>query len=228
MSDPGTVETVLLEAGRALEPLERELVPGRARATFAELGIPLTAAQEGALASPLAVAVGHVRDLLQLSAELLAAVEADESVAVLAKSVALGQKIHDVVASIDDVRSALSGLGLPLPQATVDALPDRLLNLLLVRALDRADGVNELLELLGVLERERSNEDSTDPADPPVTVTTVHLARLGAWLGSPADVLRDLYAWDDPAFTGVELLERIAALMGALGAPVFFDAAACR
>jgi hypothetical protein len=227
MSDTaGTVETILLEAARMLAPLERELAPGRARATFAQLGIPLTGAQEVAISSPLAAAAGDVRDLVQLAAELLAAVEADDMAAVLSKSIAVSEKVAAVVASIDGARTAVQGLGLPIPQATVDAIPERLFNLLLVRALEAADGVNELLELLGILERHRFNDASTDPDDPPFTVSTLRFDRVGTWLESPATALRDLYKWDDPAFTGVELLERLAGLMTVLGAPVFFDGSA--
>jgi hypothetical protein len=224
--DQGTVQTVLLEVGEVIEPLERELAPGRARVTFLELGLELTPAQETAIAAPLASVVGDVRDMLQLSAELTTAIEADDEGTIVAKSAGLIQKLVDAIRSIDALKNAIGGLGLAVPQATIDAIPEHLFNLMAVRALDEAQGVNELLELLGILERQRFNEGSTDPDHPPYALASFHFERLGTWLQSPATVLRELYKWDDPAFTGVELLQRLGDLLGALGAPVFFDGGA--
>jgi hypothetical protein len=222
--DEGTVQIVLRETAAVLAPLASELAPARARATFKQLGIDLTAAQTSSIATPLAAIAADVRDMLQLSAELTEAIDADDTGAILAKTAGLIEKVVAVVGSIDDLTSAMGALG--LPPATVNAIPERLFNLMVVRALDSLQGVNELLELLGLLERQRFNEGSTDPDDPPYALSSFHFDRLGSWLSSPATVLRDLYGWNDPAFTGTELLERLGALLAALGAPAFFDATA--
>jgi hypothetical protein len=222
--DEGTVQIVLRETSEVLAPLERELAPGRAQATFKELGVDLTAAQTASIATPLAALVADVRDMLQLSAELAAAIEADDTGAILAKSAGLIENIVSAVGSIDALAAAMGGIG--VPPATVNAIPERLFNLMVVRALEALRGVNELLELLGILERQRFNQGSTDPDNPPFAISTFDFGRVGTWLSSPATALRDLYGWDDPSFTGTALLERLGALLAALGAPAFFDATA--
>lgn len=225
MSDTdGTVQLVLRTAADVLSPLERELDPAVARTTFAQIGIGMTAAQATSIASPLASVVTNVRDLLRLSAELTTAIEADDTGAIVAKSVGTIQKLAGAIAAINSLVGAVNGLGLPIPPATVNAIPERLVNLLIVRALERAMGVNELLELLGVLER--TELSPAVPTDPPVTISKLHFNRVGDWLKSPTGVLRTRYGWDDAGFTGVALLERLAGLLAALGAPVFFDATA--
>jgi len=226
MSTANTVQTILQQISQAIEPLQRELEPGRARVVFLELGIPLTLGQESAIAGPLATAVGNARDMMQLSGELGVAIEAENTGAIIAKSAGLIEKIVRLIQSIDPIKTAVQGLGLALPPATVNAIPERLLNLVLVRALEAARGVNELLLFLGVLEQQKFNVGSTDPDNPPFAISSFHFNRFGTWFSSPATVLRDLYKWDDPAFTGVELLERLADLLAAIGGPAFFDATA--
>jgi hypothetical protein len=220
----GTVQLVLRTAADVLSPLERELEPAAARTTFAQIGIDLTVAQATSLAAPLASIVANVRDLLRLSAEITTALEADDTGAAVAKSIGTIEKLAGTIAGIDALATAVNGLGLPIAQATIDAIPERLVNLLIVRALDMAAGVNETFELLGVLQR--TELPAAVATDPPVTISTLRFDRIGDWLESPAGVLRTLYGWDDPGFTGVALLERLGALLAALGAPVFFDAAA--
>ena len=221
-----TVQTILQQIAQAIEPLQRELEPGRARGFFLELGIPLTPAQETAIASPLAAAVGDVRDMVQLSGELTVAIDADNTGAIIAKSAGLIQKIVGVIQEITTLKNAIGGLGLALPPGTINAIPERLFNAVLVRALEAAQGVNELLLLLGILEQQHVNVGSVDPDNPPFALSTFRFNRIGTWFQSPATVLRDLYGWDDPTFTGVELLEKLSGLLTAVGGPVFFDPAA--
>lgn len=224
MSDTNnTVQTVLLQIADAIEPIQRELAPGQARLLFLELGIPMSAAQESAIGGPLASAVGDAHDMMQLSAELTTAIEADDTGGIIAKSAGLIQKIVGLIQSINALVAAVHGLGLAIPAAAIDAIPERLVNLLLVRALDSARGVNELLEFLGVLERQDFNTGSADPNNPPYTISTFHFDRLGSWFQSPGDVLKSLYQWNDPAFTGVAILQRLGNLLAAVGGPAFFD-----
>ena len=46
-NETNTVQSILLQLANVLEPLQRELAPGRARNTMAELGIVITATQAG-------------------------------------------------------------------------------------------------------------------------------------------------------------------------------------
>lgn len=221
----GTVQGLLLQVTRALEPLERELGPGRAVATFAELGIPLTASQEGAIAGPLAAVRSATHDMMQMARELVVAMDADDGAATLAKTAGLIEDLVATIVRVDDLVAAVQAAGVSVPAATVAALPERLLNLLLVRALAPLQGVNELLELLGILERVAHNAGSTDPAQPPFTVSTFAFGALGEWIESPADKVGELYEWGEDGFTGATLLTRLAEALSAVGAPAYFDPA---
>ena len=72
-----------------------------------------------------------------------------------------------LIQSIDALVTGIHGLGLAIPPATIDAIPERLFNLMLVRALASARGVNELLAFFGILEQQNFNTGSVDPDNPP-------------------------------------------------------------
>ena len=221
----GTVQIILLQIASVFEPLQRELAPDRARATFAELGISITPAQTSALSVPLQTTAGKVRDLLQLSTELTAAIEAENVGDIIAKSVGIIASISGTISGIENIKTAVGGLG-SVPPATVGKIPERLFNLLLVNALDSAVGINELLELFNILQREHHNQDSVDPNNPPFSISTFDFGMIGEWLTSPANQLRSIYKWGDPAFDGTKLLNRLEDLLLKLGVPAFFDEAA--
>jgi hypothetical protein len=216
----GTVQIILLQIASVFEPLQREFAPDRARATFAELGISLTPAQTSALAVPLQTTAGKVRDLLQLSSELTAAIEAENVSDIIAKSVGIIASISGTISGIENIKTAVGGLG-SVPPATVGKIPERLFNLLLVNALDRAVGINELLELLNILQREHHNQNSVDPNNPPFSISTFDFGMIGEWLTSPANQLRSIYKWGDPAFDCAKLLNRLEDLLLKLGVPAF-------
>jgi hypothetical protein len=224
MSNPaGTVQVVLQQIAGVLEPLQRELQPGEARRTLAELGIPLSAPQVGSLATPLQTLVAGVRDMLLRSSELTAAIDAENVSGIVSKSLALIEKIASVVQGFGALATALGGLG--IPAATANAFPERLFHFLLVRALEAARGMNELLELLGILQREHHNEGSTDVDNPPYTLSTFRFDRVGKWLSSPTDVLKELYRWGNPPLDGLALLRRLESFLAMLGPPPFLDTA---
>lgn len=219
----GTLQTLLGWVSSALEPLERDMVPGgRARAVFFELGIEVTGAQEAALATPIQALSSGTEDLLQLSGELVSAIEDDNTDEILAKAAGAIENIIKVVQAIVDLKNAIDALG-GVPPEVVEKVPERLFNLLLVRYLEPLRGVNELLELFGVLEREWFNVDPDDPEAVSFAISTFRFDRIGAWFQSPGDVMRELYGWNDPAFDGVLLLRRIGGFLSRLNAPVFLD-----
>ncbi|HEX9619412.1 MAG TPA: hypothetical protein VF989_04720, partial [Polyangiaceae bacterium] len=219
----GTLQTLLGWVSDAIEPLERDMVPGgRARAVFFQLGIEVSAAQEAALATPIQALSSGTRDLLQLSRELVSAIEADNTDEIFAKVAGVIENVIKIVEAIVALKAAIDSLG-GVPQEVVDAVPERLFNLLLVRYLDPLRGVNELLEILGILEREWFNDDPENPEAVPFAISTFRFDRIGQWFQSPGDVMLDLYGWNDPSFDGVLLLRRIAAFFARLNAPVFLD-----
>lgn len=226
MPEPGTLQRALLQVAKALEPLVDAFTPDRAQGSLAELGIVVTPAQAASLSSPAQTLGVSVTQMLEDVAALSTAIDADDAAAIAAETLSVIERLVTAIGGLDDLQSAVAGLGLP-PSAT-DRFAERLFNLLLVRALEPAQGVNEILELLGVLERERLNQGSTDPDAPQHTLSTFHFGELAGWLEDPLGALETHYGWSAPGFDGVLLLERLAALLARFDVPVFFDSAAAQ
>src|SRR5664279_751484 len=150
----GTFATIAIELTKVLSPLEQELSSGNAVALFAELGIPITAAQVNTVSSSLNSTVTKTTDLLSLADDLSSAITAEDLVAIAQKSIAIIGKISDIVNSFSALANAIKGLNLPgVTQSVIDNLPQRIFNYLIVTYLDNMRGINEGLQLLGILER---------------------------------------------------------------------------
>lgn len=224
MSDASnTVQAALSGIASAIEPLERDFAPDQAAYTLAQIGLGLTPAQVGTISAPLAAAIGDVHDMVQAAAALTAAIDADDNGAILSSTVALVTKLAGAIQSIDAVVTAVHGLGLAIPQAEIDAIPTRVLNLLLADALSLVRSADEILAFLGVLERAPQNVGSADPLRPPYSLVSFHFDRIADWLQSPATALQQLYGWNDPSFDGVALLQSLASLLTSFGFPAIYD-----
>ncbi|MCY0986660.1 hypothetical protein OV203_05985 [Nannocystis sp. ILAH1] len=217
----GTLELVLVAITEALDRLTRQLAPGHARTLFAALEIPITGAQESALLQgPLKSLIGGLRDAVQRAAELSDAIEDEDVGKTMSAGLGLIAKLADVIAALEALDS-LQGLDVDPP--TLAKLPERMFNYAIVEYLHQFRGVNETLELLGILERQQHNGGSPDPLDVPYETSTFKLERLGQWLKSPANVLKTLYGWGNPTFNHSKLLEHLERLLASRGAPVLLD-----
>ncbi|MFY0539276.1 hypothetical protein [Nannocystis pusilla] len=132
-----------------------------------------------------------------------------------------------LIAKLADVIAALEALdllqGLSVDSNILDKLPERMFNHAIVDYLHQFRGVNEALELLGILERQQHNGGSPDPLDVPYETSKFRLERLGQWLKSPANVLKTLYGWGDATFDHAKLLGRIESILARRGAPALLD-----
>ncbi|MGW7346663.1 DUF6603 domain-containing protein [Streptomyces sp. NPDC054854] len=221
MSEPGTLQTTILLVADALAPLGGAFAPDRAAATLAELGIVTTPAQAGAVASAAQPAAAAATALTEDAAALVQALVDDDTAEVVTRTFSAIERIATVVDGIDDLQSAVAGLG--VPPAVAGAFAERLFNFLLVRSLDRGTGVNEILELLGILARQRVNEGSTDPALPPHVISTFDFSVLGPWITDPVGVLSARYGWGTVGFDGIDLLRRLGAVLERFGVPGVLD-----
>jgi hypothetical protein len=221
----GTIETVALALSRLLAPLGEELAPGNARGFFAEIGIPLTSAQEASLSGPLSSTVGLTTDLTSLTSDLVAAIQGNNTPAILQKGLALAARSAQIIQGFVSLAGAVKALNIPgVPGNVIDGIPDRLFGFLLFRYLESATGANELFEFLGVLDRVDVNVDSTSPNQPPYTSLTFDFSTLGGWLSNPSNHLRSLFDWgNDAAFDGIKLLQKLQTVLLNLGLPVIFD-----
>jgi hypothetical protein len=221
MSAAGTIESALLQLSRLLEPLEQELSPAQARQTLASLGIVLSPANVTGISSSLQGVVGNTRDLLTIAAALTDAIDDENYGAIAQQGLGAIQKIIGVIQSFDSLVTSVQGVG--IPAATAQKIPERLFNYLLIRFAEKAKGIPELLELLGILEKAYFNEGSVDPNNPPYTVSTLNFDRIADWFQDPLAVMKDMYDWGENSFTGELLLQRIAKFLAMTGAPALFD-----
>lgn len=217
----GTIQSVAIELSKLLRPLQRDLATtGQAKAFFAKLGFTLTNNQVAALAAPLATTASRTADLLTIVSALVTAIATDNTGAIAAQGVKAIQKIAEVINGISSVGTQLGGVvGLPAAQVS-----QRIFDYLLFSYLDSAEGLNEILELLGLLDREDHNEDSLDPDNPPFTIATYHFNQISDWFADPSGQLATLFDWGENGFNGAKLFSKLEAILADNGLPVIYDA----
>lgn len=216
MPESGTLQQALIQVSDLLSPVATLFEPARAVASFAELGIVATPAQATALAAPVQALTAAIAEMLDSTAALVTAIEADDTEAIGAQAVTLVSRLVTAIESIDSLQGAASGVGVP----SAGQFAERLFNMLLVRALEQMQAIPEILELMGVLERTPIPVAGEDQF-----VSTFHFDKLGTWLSSPLDALADEYGWGSGAFDAPALLERLGRLLEGFNAPAYFDAA---
>ncbi|MDQ3691223.1 MAG: hypothetical protein M3406_14555 [Chloroflexota bacterium] len=223
VAERGTQETIVTAIDGMLRPLAWGLEPDNIREFFGDLGYPLTEAQATTLRGASGGLSGAMNELAGLVREMVDAQEANDTAAVATKGVLAAARVAQAFSGFADLESAMSGLGIPgLTPGEIAELPDRLLSRLLVGSLDALRPTNEVLELLGVLERFDHNVDSTDPGHPEHTVSSFHFHQLFSWLRDPNAQLRALYGWGDPGFDGSILLPKLERLISTTGMPVIY------
>ncbi len=215
-----SLSQVAIELAKLFEPLGEALATPHPAAFFAQVGIPLTAAQSAALGGPLSTIVTRTEEMAALIPALVAALDADDFGTVAEQALAATAKVGDIIAALDALSSAAQGLAVP----DAGELAERIFNYLLAQYVDSAHGLNDTLEFLGLLERQDFDVDSSDPAHPPFTISTYHLGAISEWLSDPAAKASSLYGWG-PGFDGHLLFPRVEQLLAMIGAPVIYDPA---
>ena len=216
----GTIELIAIELSKLLRPLKDELsTPAETRAFLASMGFDLSAGQVGGLAGTLNTLATSTDDLITLVIELIQAIEAEDFATITEKSIDAVEKIANIIDASDDLGSGVS-VHVGVSAAEVAR---RIFDFLIFKYLQSAQGLNEMLELIGFLEREDHNEDSTDPNNPPFTVVTYHFDQIGDWFTNPVTRIKTLYGWGDDNFTGKKLFEKIEQILARTGLPVILD-----
>ena len=222
MSSAGTLDRLLNGVSVVLSPLGEGLSPENAPTFLAELGIPVSEAQATGIGSAGASITGGLQSLVDLLADIVAALDEEDWGTIIEKGIAAGQATVKVIDGFADLADALDGLP-GVSAAMADELPERLLHHLLFLVLDRNAFVSELLELTGILEREDRNVESDDASEPFHTRKSFHLERIGGWLTSPGSQLAELYDWGEAGFDGSKLLVVLDRLLAYRGLPVALD-----
>lgn len=216
----GTIESVAIEISKLLRPLESQLsTTAGARAFFAQMGFSLTEPQMNGIAAPFSTLAGNTGDLIKITTAIIAAVEAEDYGTLTAKGIEAIQRIVQVVDAISSLSGSMSGLvGLP-----ADQVAKRILDYLVFQYVNGTPQVNDVLELLGLLEREEHNEDSVDPASPPFSVVNYRFDQIGNWLSQGGVQIRTLYGWGENNFDGKKIFAPIERILARAGLPVLFD-----
>lgn len=202
---------VSIELARLLDPLRTELAPENAQNFFAQIGITVSATQATALATPLSTVAGHTEDLVALVPEIIAALVAEDFATAIDKALQATVKVGQVIEALDALASAAQGLAVP----DAGTIAQRIFDFLLAHYLDNAEGLNDALEFIGLLERQDVD------ADPPFTIPTYHFSAIGEWLSDPAAKAEALYGWGS-AFDGQLLFPRLERLLALQGLPVLY------
>jgi hypothetical protein len=219
-ASPGTLELVAMELSKLLRPLEDELAtPAQAKPFLASMGFLLDDGQVAGIGAEITAVANDVNDLIGIVEALIQAIDGDDVGTIVSKGIDGIQKIADILNNIKPLSNQIAGhVGIP-----AEEVARRVFDFLLFRYLQGAQGLNEGMELLGLLDREDHNEESVDPANPPFTVTTYHYDRIGNWFSDPAGQIKTLYGWGNDNFTGAELFAKIQEVVARTGAPVVFD-----
>jgi hypothetical protein len=226
---PGTLATLARVIDGVLRPLAFGLEPGNVQAFFGRLGYPMTGPEADVLRAASGGLSGALAELGKLATELATAAEAGDDAALDAKGLEATARIAQAFAGFADLKSAISGLGLAgVAAADIAELPERLLATLMAENFESMPPINDVLELLGLLDRTEHNFGSTDPANPEYTVAKFHFDRLFAWVRKPGEQLSSLYGWGAPGFDGSLLLPKLERLISRTGMPVIYDPATKR
>ncbi|MGA5454649.1 DUF6603 domain-containing protein [Streptomyces umbrinus] len=217
-----TVESLMLEMGRAFAPLEQRLRGGEIPLLFAEIGLPAPDVVLGAQA--VQTAIGDTATALsalpRVVTDLAAAIDSRDTARIATAVAAATQTIKSVTTAIDVVSTAVRAAARTAGprQAEVEAFAaevgQRLLGFALATYLeDQKPMAAYSLELLGVLE---STPQAATPAAPAHVRRVLRFDRLNALLHDPVDVLAQLYRWGTPEFDWDLLLRRLAIFLGAV------------
>ena len=227
----GTLEQLALELAGMLGQVGTRMQSGRVRETLGLLGVYfpeqlLADAQFVAAADATAAAARAVEPEV---AALVAAIEAEDTVQIVARVASVITRAGQTVQSFAAVGNRLQVVGPTLPGVTapqvadlVNDLPRKLLHLFIATSLDAVPGVSGALTLFGIVDRVPVDGDANDPTRPAFERTELHPERLLELLSRPGDYLTARFGWGQPGFDGVVLLQGLARLIDRLGLPATY------
>jgi hypothetical protein len=227
----GTFEAITMAIGEFLSPLEEELSGGRARVLLAELGLQLPPSADGVAGFGSAIdnTVNSAKQLSGLISKLVTAIDSENIGNITGTSLELAQTIINTIKGIDAISASIKALsgatGIPVAVLDdfADKLPRRLVDFLIVRNLDLAPIIPEIIEFVGGIERKIGNPGSVNPTLPEFTEHQFNLDKLTRFIQSPTDSLKALYDWGDNSFNGSKLLPVLQELFGSAGFPAIID-----
>ncbi|MFK8102460.1 MAG: DUF6603 domain-containing protein [Saprospiraceae bacterium] len=216
----GTIELILLELSKLLQPLTNELSPSQAEVFFGEIGLNLTPAQVNTLANSMQTTVTHVQNSLAQTNSLVTHIAAEDYGAIAETSIQLIQSIKQAIESFPSLATTIDGLNAGIPQAVIDKIPKRIFDALLYRYLGQLQGINEFLKLFTILQQTNL---ALNPDDPPILLSSFQFDHIGDLFTNPRQVLQQAYGWGANGFDGTQLFPALEAVLNALNIPAFYD-----
>lgn len=223
----GTLETLLGQVGKALQPLETLLASGNVIALFADLGLgfPPALLSQGTFTTALTTASNAAGALTNQLTQLGTDISSGDDTAILADGVQIAGQITAIITSLEDLGTSLGTVGGSLPGMSASEvatfasnLSTALLNFILVSYLEGLEpGVVGVLNILGIIDYLPNPGIANDPVHPPYVTRSLELSRLGNLFSSPTALLTSLYDWGSPAFDGTKLIPRINTSLNLLG-----------
>ena len=225
----GTLETIALELGKALQPLEDLL--GAGPGIFTKLGeeLPREIAGDANIANKLSAAATKAGSLDPLITALATAITNNNPLSIIEKGVPLLQNIADLIALVKQVGNALDQAANALPAADKARLQTlaaemavRTIEYMAVGYLDeRMPTLTNSLDLLGVIDREFKPDETLEVTNAPreVIPRRFRVDEIPKLVIHPDQYLQDRFKFGRPDFDGRVLLTKTLALLENLGVP---------
>jgi hypothetical protein len=222
----GTLESLALEMGKALQPLEDLLTPE----IFPRLGLSLPAAiaANAGITAKLSAAAAKAGELEPKIQALATAITGDNPASIISAGVPLIATIAELIAKLKELGDAVHTAAAVLPPLERTPLQDlaaqmavRVLEYVTVGYLnEKMPGLTSTLTLLGIIDKETKANVAVPEQLPAIVPRRFHLDRLPKLLSSPDQYLQQQFQWGSNGFNGLALLQKIGALLQQLGVPI--------
>jgi hypothetical protein len=226
-SSSGTLESLALQAGKLLQPLESLLGPDFFVSLGAELPRDITG--DTTLLSELSAASSAAGALEGEISSLSAAIAADNAGSIISAAASMIESISSLIAALVQVGNAVSQAANGLDaadkarlQAFAPTMAARTMEYMLVGYLqEQLPTLATTLAVLGLIDQEFTPAPILEVTHAPQTIVPrrFYFERLTQLFSSPADYLQQTIGWGADNFDGSLLLPKLQALLSSLGVP---------
>jgi hypothetical protein len=226
-SSSGTLETLALQIGALLQPLESLLGPDFFFSLGAEL--PREIAGDATLLSQLSAASSAASALDGDISSLSSAISGGSAGSIVSAGAALITDVGKLISALEGVGNALnqaanglSGTEKAQLQAFAPTMAARTMEYMLVGYLtDQLPSLTTTLAALGLIDRESTPSPELEVSNAPFAVIPrrFYFDRIAQLLSSPSDYLQQTFGWGSGTFDGSALLSKLQALLETIDVP---------
>jgi len=221
----GTLETLALQVGLALQPLESQLTSDGVLPFLAQLGLQFPPALlQSSFVTSLNAAATAAGALSATLTQLATDITNDDESAIVNDGLKLIQEIGSLISTLPQIGTEiqnLSGsLGISAAEVATFAqnLPTNILSYALISYLESTQpGAVAILNLLGVVSYAPNPGAAGDPTHPPYVARKLQLSNLGNVTKSPSTLLQTIFQWGLPGFDGTVLIPALSASFNLMG-----------